>query len=166
MNQAPTVKSELNKLRHNQQFLAIAILFFATALVWVAFGLFSSQQSTRITTAQKTHAQPLSPTLDTEILQSLENKTYFSESELESFVIYQLVALEDSVFERAVPIGTDLSTLDGSDESVSTTGSSRQENQLGNEVDTATESATQTSTSSASTTPIQPASESGALSAP
>lgn len=112
MSQAPTVKSELNKLRHNQQFMAIAILLFASVMVWVAFGLFSSQKSTRVTSQQKQQAQPLTPTLDTTVLDTLEGKTYFSESELESFTIYQLVSAEDGVFERAVPIGTDLSTLE------------------------------------------------------
>lgn len=111
MKQPTSFKSDLAKLKHSQQFLAIAVLFFACAIVWVIFSLFSSQQTTTITANQKKLAQPLTPIIDIEAIDELENKTYFSEEELAGFTIYQLMGADDDGDMRAVPINQQRDSL-------------------------------------------------------
>jgi hypothetical protein len=111
MNKTQSFRADLAMLRTNQQFLAIAILFLVSVIVWVGYGLITSQQVVNISAEQKMLAQPLTPTLDISVVSELEQKPYFEPSVLNDFTIYKLVSLDDVGLERAVPIDTDISTL-------------------------------------------------------
>lgn len=112
MKKDKSFRADLAQLRHNQQFLAIAIMFLVSVLFWVGFEIFESQQITTITPQQIKLAEPLNPVLDIAVVDALENKPYFAESDLSNFTIYKLVSFEQGEFSRAIPIGQDESTLE------------------------------------------------------
>lgn len=112
MKKDTNFRADLIQLRHNQHFLAISILLLASVLIWVGFEMFKSQKISKITPQQKKLAEPLSPVLDVSVVENLENKIYFSESDLNNFQIYKFVTLDDGELSRAIPIDQDISTLE------------------------------------------------------
>jgi hypothetical protein len=114
MRKETNFREDLTQLRHNQLFLAIAILFLASVFIWVGLEMFGSQKSTRITPQQKKLAEPLSPVLDITVVDGLAARPYFSTADLNNFEIYKLVTLEDGNLSRAIPIGQDPSSLEPS----------------------------------------------------
>lgn len=112
MKQEKSFRADLTKLRYNQHFLAVAILFLVSVVFWVGFEMFESQHESKISPQQLKLATPLNPVLDVAVVDELEKKPYFSSSELTNFTIYKLVSMELGEFARAIPIEQDESTLE------------------------------------------------------
>lgn len=83
-------KNTLEKLKHQQQILAILVFAFIAVFIWTGTSLLSSQKTTGISQELQKMAQPLTPNLDQDILQRLQQKISFSKSQLRDFPIYMI----------------------------------------------------------------------------
>lgn len=90
----PTANRDLNKLYKRQTMLQILTFTMITIFIWVGFSIFRSQQKTAISAEQRKLASPLTPSINNQVLDELQAKTYYSESELEDFPIYQILVEE------------------------------------------------------------------------
>lgn len=99
-------KQALDKLKHQQQLLAILIFSFVAIMVWIATNLFTSQQRTSISEDLLRLAQPLTPTINQEVIQRIRKKGVFPDSQLRKFPIY-MIAKDKGQVERIVEIGTE-----------------------------------------------------------
>lgn len=102
---------QLKNLKHGQQLLAMAILLLVVSVAWIFLGIFTGQQSSSITPAQKKASAPLTPQLDETILEEIENKKVYSESELDTFPIYKIISINRGKEQTIVPITFDESEL-------------------------------------------------------
>lgn len=107
-----TIQEEIARIKQSRQFMVISILLFAVVLVWVTVSLFTSQQKTTITAAQKEMAKPLQPNLDISVIDSLKAEKFYSDSDLAFFTIYKVVKNPNSGQHVVVPIDTPEETLD------------------------------------------------------
>jgi hypothetical protein len=101
---AKSLNQELHQLKKNRQFLTILILLFVCAIFWTGFTLITSQHKSKLSNDLIRLAEPLSPTLDAQVLASMEQKTWYDEDQLSGFLIVKLVASKDDRVERAVSI--------------------------------------------------------------
>lgn len=101
-----TFSKEVSKLRRNQQILTILVLLLVSMAFWIIVSLFSSQRSTKISADINTLAAPLTPTLDTSVLDTLDSKVTYTTEELADFPIFVIVNDTQTQEERIVPIGT------------------------------------------------------------
>lgn len=97
---------ELNMLKANQQLLTILVLLFICMVFWIIIALLSSQTRTKITPELLEMAKPFNPTLNTEVLDSLESKQVFTEEELANFPIFIIQKSETDQTETIVELGT------------------------------------------------------------
>lgn len=97
---------EMNKLRRNQQILTILILLFVCMSFWIIVSLFSSQRSSKISPEINQMAKPLTPTLDSTVLDTLDAKVSYTDEELADFPIFILVRDNQTQEERIVPLGS------------------------------------------------------------
>lgn len=95
---------ELTKLRTNQQILTILVLLFICMVFWIIVSLFSSQTSTKVTPEMTQKAEPLNPTLSTQVLDTLESKKVFTDEELSNFPIYVIQKSTTDQIERIVEL--------------------------------------------------------------
>lgn len=110
--QTHTVKKDIKKLQTNRQFLAILILLFVALLFWVTVSLITSQTSERISAELTQLSRPLTPVIDTTVLDDIEGKRNYSESELSGFTIYKVLTSRDGRTERVVPIEVTIDDLE------------------------------------------------------
>ncbi|OGJ37553.1 MAG: hypothetical protein A2383_00850 [Candidatus Pacebacteria bacterium RIFOXYB1_FULL_39_46] len=82
------LNDQLKKLQQRKDLLIIFLLFFVISIFWIAIDVLSSQQKTGISAEQRQLAKPLSPSLDSQVIEDLEQKIIYSESELRNFPIY------------------------------------------------------------------------------
>jgi hypothetical protein len=73
---------------------------------WISVSLFSSQRSTKISPDVNKLAEPLVPTLDTSVLDTIDSKVTYTTEELADFPIMVIVNDTQTQEERIVPIGT------------------------------------------------------------
>lgn len=99
-------KQTLDKIKHQQQMLAILIFAFVAIMVWIAATLFTSQQKTSISEDLLKLAQPLTPTINQEVIQRLRKKGVFPSSQLQKFPIY-MIAKDKGQTDRIVEIGAE-----------------------------------------------------------
>lgn len=97
-------KKQLLSLQRRQQMLYIGMFSLVTVMVWVAVNLFQSQKSTQISAELKKKALPLTPSLNQQVIQQIEDKRGFTTEELANFPIYKLILNRDG--------GEDLVTID------------------------------------------------------
>lgn len=102
---------QLKSLKHGQQLLAMVILLLVVSIAWIFLGIFAGQQSTSISPAQKKAAAPLTPQLDESILEEIENKRVYTQSELDSFPIYKIISINRGKEQSIVPITFDENEL-------------------------------------------------------
>lgn len=100
-------KDELNKLKLGRQALMIGVLLLACILVWITATLVTSQRTAQIEPELLEMARPLTPNLDIEAIERLENKTSFGEQELANFQIYKLLTDRGTREFRVIPIEAD-----------------------------------------------------------
>ncbi len=67
--------------------LILLSLLFVCVIFWIIISLFSSQKTSKVPETSQKLATPLNPVLDTSKLNRLEEKTYYSPEELQSFPI-------------------------------------------------------------------------------
>jgi hypothetical protein len=78
---------EVARIKTSQQLLTILILLFICMIFWIIVSLFSSQTNTKITPEVLEMAKPFNPTLSTEVLDSIEQRTVITDEELVDFPI-------------------------------------------------------------------------------
>jgi len=79
---------QLRRLRQRRELLIISLFLFVIIIFWIAIGIFSSQQRSGISAEQRELAQPLSPSLDTSVIERLELKKIYPVEELQDFPIF------------------------------------------------------------------------------
>lgn len=79
---------QLQNLRQRRELLIILLFLFVITIFWIGLGIFSSQQKSGISAEQLRLAQPLSPNLDVGVIEKLERKNIYTESELNDFPIF------------------------------------------------------------------------------
>lgn len=80
----------LDNLHQRQVFMRLLIFSLITAMVWVFFSLFRTQQQTQIPPELLKLAEPLNPTIDTSAINMIEQRRGFSPQELQTFPIYRI----------------------------------------------------------------------------
>jgi len=96
----------LEKMRHQQQVLAILVFTFVAIIFWVGVSLFTSQQKTGVSNDLLRLAKPLTPTINQEVVQRLREQGVFFDSQLQDFPIYMIMKDKNHV-EQMVEIGTE-----------------------------------------------------------
>lgn len=81
-------QSQFKKLQQRKELLVIGLFLFVIIIFWIALSIFSSQQLTGLTAQQQQLAIPLTPTLDTSVIEALEQKKMYDQSELGDFPIF------------------------------------------------------------------------------
>lgn len=79
----------LDKIRHQQQLLAILIFFLVAVMIWITVSLISTSHKSGITRQQQQLALPLTPRINEEILTTIESKRTYSPAQLSQFPIYR-----------------------------------------------------------------------------
>lgn len=107
-----TIEYELKTLRYKQQLLAILIFSLVCVGLWVLASLARSQQTTKIDPELQRLARPLNPNINETVLQQLEQKRRFTDSELSSFPIYKILDSEQAPIStpQTLEIGSALGT--------------------------------------------------------
>lgn len=105
------LNNHLTKLKHRQYLLYLLLFSFATIILWLAIGLVTSQTKSGIEPALKNLAKPLTPTLNEEVINRLEQKQIFSESDLAKFPIYKIIKTTDGKSQVIVTIETEEEAL-------------------------------------------------------
>jgi hypothetical protein len=106
----PTQK-KLSNLRVKQQALYIMIFSFVTVVIWITGSLFRSQKKTGISPDLLELAKPLSPTINVDVIDSIEDRKVYSDQELFEFQIYKIIKSRDGRTEQVVPIDSNLEEI-------------------------------------------------------
>lgn len=113
------MKTQLSSLQHKQTFLRIMIFTLVTVMIWVGITLFSTQRETGIKPELLILAESLNPNINTQVIERVEQKRYFSPEELADFPIYTYVVSRTGEESIVVVNAGDRST-DGSNQAGST----------------------------------------------
>jgi len=82
--------SQITDLRQRKFLFTFLIFLLVVIFLWVVINLFSTQNTLKISTELKDLANPLTPSVDITVLDSLEKKQFYLEGELRSFPIYRI----------------------------------------------------------------------------
>lgn len=88
MVETNSFQDQLKNLQKRKELLIILMFLFVIIIFWIGLSLFTSQQKLGITAEQKKLAQPLTPNINTSVIEKVEQKRVFSDFELEDFPIY------------------------------------------------------------------------------
>jgi len=91
------MKSRLSSLQHSQALLRILVFSFFTVIVWIGFTLFQSQQQTGISPDLQLMAVPLNPNIDTQVIDRIQQKHFYTDQELSNFPIFRVVVDQGGV---------------------------------------------------------------------
>ena len=100
-------KQTLEKIKHQQQMLAILVFTLVATMIWIGASLFTSQQKIGISKDLLKLSRPLTPSINQEIIQRLKQKGVFSDSELQNFPIY-VIKRDQNQVERVIEMGVEL----------------------------------------------------------
>lgn len=78
-------------LKRRQMLMYLMLFSLLTIVIWAIFSLLYSQKKVPIPPELLRLSQPLNPNIDTEIIQKLENKKFYQDSELRNFPIYTII---------------------------------------------------------------------------
>ncbi len=98
------VGKQFAALKHKNQLLTILVLLFICVIGWAVVSLFSSQKESQIDPALVKLSKPITPSLNMDTLNSLENKRVFSDEELADFPIYRIYIDPRTREEQIIPI--------------------------------------------------------------
>lgn len=101
-------KNKLSNLKIKQQALYVMIFSFVTVLIWISGSLFKSQRKTGIAPDLLELATPLSPTINIDLIDSIEESVNYSDQALANFQIYRIIKSKDGRLQRVVPIESEL----------------------------------------------------------
>ena len=104
------VKKQFTILKHKRQLLTILTLLFICVIFWGIVSLFSSQQVTKVDAKLLKLSTPITPNLDLETLNTLEEKRSFTDEELTNFPIYRLYTDPRTREDKVIPIDEPLPT--------------------------------------------------------
>jgi len=104
-------KKNLSSLRIKQQALYILIFSFVTVVIWISGSLFRSQTKTGIAPDLLELATPLSPTINVDLINRIEQSSNYSDQDLSKFQIYKLIKSKDGSTQRVVPIDSNLNEI-------------------------------------------------------
>lgn len=82
---------QLEKIKSEKKLLLTLVFAMVALFLWVVVSLISTRGQQVISPELSKLAEPLVPTLDQNVLEKLENKSYIEPDQLESFPIYALV---------------------------------------------------------------------------
>lgn len=82
---------ELQKLKHNQFLMYLLVFSLVTITIWVGISLFLSQKTDQVDPDLQKLALPLSPTIDTKAIDTIEQNQEFPLESLSNFPIYMSV---------------------------------------------------------------------------
>lgn len=82
------ISGHFARLKYKQQLLAIFSLLLVCIMFWIGISIFSSQQKVLISPDLLKMSQSLNPSLQVELLDSLQNKKMYSDTDLAQFPIY------------------------------------------------------------------------------
>lgn len=97
-------QNSINQLKQQQHLLQIGIFTLVTVVVWIGLSLFRSQSKTQVDTTLQKLALPLTPSIDAEVIDRLEQKKLFTEAELSGFPIYKFLDTKSGTEQRVVTI--------------------------------------------------------------
>ncbi len=100
-------KKTLEKIKHQQQLLAILVFTLVAAMIWIGASLFTSQQKTSISKDLLELAKPLTPSINQAVMQRLQQKKVFLDSQLQDFPIY-IIKKDKNQTEHVIEIGATL----------------------------------------------------------
>lgn len=103
-NSQRSFHSELSRLKQRKDLLTILVLLFVCAFAWAIVSVFSAQKKSTISPDLVKLSKPLSPLLDTAVLDTLEGRRQFSDDELVNFPIYKIYTNSTTQKESIVPI--------------------------------------------------------------
>ena len=86
---------QLEKIKHKKKLLMILVFALVSVLVWIVVGIFSAQTKMGISPALTVMAKPLTPTLKGAVLETIEQKEYYSSNQLEDFPIFAIIENEE-----------------------------------------------------------------------
>ena len=98
-------KQAFEKIKHQQQLLAILIFTFVASMIWIGISLFTSQQKTGISDDLLKLSKPLTPSINQDVIQRVQSKGVYLESQLRKFPIY-MIRKESGLPDQVVEIGT------------------------------------------------------------
>lgn len=150
MTRTNAYKDLLSNLKRREGLLRIFMLTVFTAFCWVGFSIFLSQQKTKIPASTRALGRPLSPAIDTQVLDNIAKRRRFTDSELQAFPLFTKEVDADGVTTivqiQDTPTQTSLTASDGA-----TTGV---QNSEADSTDTSAETAEQASEEDAATLPV------------
>jgi hypothetical protein len=79
--------SLLQRLKHSRDLLYIVILALVVAIVWIVLSVYHSSVQTTVPANIQSLTVPLNPTINTQLIQSLSNRTVYTSDELSNFPI-------------------------------------------------------------------------------
>ena len=85
----------IDKLRQRQQLLAILLFSLVAIIIWIVISLVTSQQTTAISAELRQMAEPLTPSLNTQIIEQIEQETYYPSEELRGFPVFRVISDEE-----------------------------------------------------------------------
>lgn len=83
-------KQTFKQLQQQQQWLAVLIFALVAIMIWVAVSLLSSQKKSGISAELRELAEPLTPSINREVITALERKRYIFTEDLRDFPIYTI----------------------------------------------------------------------------
>lgn len=98
----------LDTLKHKQWLLRILIFTLVTAMIWLGFSLFRSQQQTGIPADLQKLAIPLNPTINIGVVDRIEQKRAYTAEELQNFPVYRLIRLPNGTEQVRTELPEDL----------------------------------------------------------
>lgn len=102
----PLYLQALDALRNREALFRVFIFTLVTVGFWIGFGIFFSQQQTKVAVDTQKHTTPLNPNINQSTLQELSVRKIFTDQELETFPIYDRVITDDKV-SRVVVSGSE-----------------------------------------------------------
>lgn len=112
MTNQHTFKDDLKKIQQSKQLLTIFILLFVALLFWIIISLVTSQTTEKISPELQKLAKPLTPTVDTSILEKISGKIKYSDDELSTFTIFKILTSRDGKTEKVVPLEVSIEDLE------------------------------------------------------
>ena len=100
MTKTKTTK-KLKSLYQHQKMMYVLIFTLVTVVIWAGVSIFLTSQETPIDPELIELSTPLNPNLNLQVIQELENKKSYSQTELSQFTIYTLIN-HDNTQERVI----------------------------------------------------------------
>lgn len=92
---------KLKSFYHQQNMMYVLIFTLVTVVIWAGVSIFLTTKKSPIDPELIELSSPLNPNLNLQVIQDLENKKAYSETDLNQFTIYTLIN-SDNTQERVI----------------------------------------------------------------